>query len=148
MEDKRKLRLLGRREAMQILGVGLAAGGIAGLAACNKKEPAPQAAPTTPAPAPTTPTPSAAAPTPTGPMTCESPIDPAATQLRTTLQYKDVAAIPEKHCSACQQFKPGMYGECGGCNLFAGPVKPNGGCIGFAPRDPNAPAAPAPTQPG
>jgi hypothetical protein len=78
-------------------------------------------------------------------MTCDSPVDTASAQLRTSMQYKDVAAVPEKNCAACAQFLVGKYGECGGCNLFTGPVKPAGGCLAFAPKDPNAaPTAPKP----
>jgi hypothetical protein len=56
------------------------------------------------------------------------------------MQYKNPAAIPEKHCSACAQFIPGKYGDCGGCKLFTGPVNPNGGCLSFAPLAGAAPA--------
>jgi hypothetical protein len=67
-------------------------------------------------------------------MTCDTPVDAAAQQMRGSLQYADVAATPDKHCEICAQYVPGKYGECGGCNLFAGPVKPKGGCLAFAPK--------------
>jgi hypothetical protein len=141
---------LGRREALQLFGAGFAVGGLSGLCACGQKqEPAPAAPdPSTAAPpaaAPPSAAPAAAA-APSGPMTCESPVDAAAQQLRGSLQYLEVAAVPEKHCAVCAQFVPAKFGECGGCNLFGGPVKPLGGCLAFAPKDPNAP--PAATKPG
>ena len=145
MNSRQSTRRMGRRQALHLFGAGVAVSGLASLGACggNKEPAAPAKAPE---PAPTA-APSAAAPpptaAPTGPQTCETAVDAASTQLRASVQYKDVANPPEKNCAACAQFLAGKYGECGGCNLFTGPVKPGGGCLAFAPRDPNA--APAPT---
>lgn len=135
MDNRQKVRRLGRREALQIFGAGLAVGGLASLGACSKEAaPSPGAQPSTAAPA--------------GAPSCESAIDPESAQTRGTLQYSDVAAVPEKNCAACAQFLADKYGACGGCNLFAGPVKPAGGCLAFAPKDSNAAPADAPKPPG
>jgi hypothetical protein len=65
---------------------------------------------------------------------CMQDIDEGSKTLRRTLQYKSKAVVPEKHCSACAQFIPNKYGACGGgCKLIPGPVKPEGGCLSFAP---------------
>ncbi len=132
---------VGRRETILLLGAGLAAGGVLALAACKQQQEGTQGgggespAPPSPAPAPApSPAPQAAG------GDCNTPIDAASKQTRLIMQYKNPAAIPEKHCSACAQYIPAKYGDCGGCKLFTGPVNPNGGCLSFAPLAGAAPA--------
>ena len=133
MEHK-PLKLFGRRETIQLLGLGLTASAVA---ACSKPDAAPQgacgAAPTPAAPSPAAPEATGGAASGSAIMDCKSPIDPASKASRTVMQYKDPAASPEKHCSVCSQYIPGKYGDCGGCKLFTGPVSPTGGCLSFAP---------------
>ena len=143
MDDKRTSHLLGRRQTFHLIGVGLAAGGLFGLAACSKEKEAPPSGSSgggsTPSPTPTT----APAETAAAGGTCDTPIDAASKQTRMLVQYKNPAAVAEKHCSVCSQYITAKFGSCGGCKLFAGPVQPNGGCASFAPIDPNAPPAKA-----
>ena len=115
-------KMIGRRRTLQIFGIGLAAGSALVIAACKKDEPA---------------DPNAGAGGNTannGAADCTQDIDDGSKTMRRNLQYKSKAAIPEKHCSACAQFIPNKYAACGGgCKLIAGPVKPEGGCLSFAP---------------
>ena len=129
MENKNGSKLLGRRDTIHLLGVGLAATGLFGLAACKQDNGAPQGGGSpSPSPVATTP-PAATAPADTAAAngaaagTCDSPIEAASKTSRKVMQYKNPAAIPEKHCSACSQFIEAKYGDCGGCKLFTGPVK-------------------------
>src|SRR5215831_18483553 len=78
-----------RRRALQLLGAGLgAASGVLALTA-----PAAHAA---------------------AALDCKKkvPIDPAALQLRRTLQYMEKSNAPGKKCSTCAQFEPRKYKEC------------------------------------
>jgi len=146
LENNNGSNLLGRRQAIQYLGVGLsAASGLALLGGCKSGDK--PAAP-------------AAAPAAAAGGSCQEKIevDEAAKNLRRVLQYKEKADNPEKRCTGCAQFDAGKYGECGGCKLFAGAVNPEGGCLSFAPKGAipapgTAPAAPgaapaAPAAPG
>jgi hypothetical protein len=54
--------------------------------------------------------------------------------MRTALQYKAASDQEGKNCANCAQFKPGEYGDCGGCNLFTGPVNNNGHCLSWAEK--------------
>lgn len=119
---------LGRRHTLQLLGMGLAAGGLFGAEGCkssnggsgegDKKESGAKA------------------------QDCKASIDEASRTSRRTLQYVDKAAVQEKNCAACAQFVPDQYGACGGgCKVITGPVKAEGGCLAFAPKG----AAPAAT---
>ena len=36
------------------------------------------------------------------------------------------------NCANCAQYVEGQYGDCGGCNLFSGPVQPQGHCLSWA----------------
>ncbi len=118
MEANDGSRLLGRRYALRLLGVGLAAGGVLALDACGKSS-----------------GPSQGGGAAGGGQDCNSTIDDQSRTMRRTLQYNDVAAVPEKHCGACVQYDATKYGACGGgCKLFAGPVKEGGGCLSFAPK--------------
>lgn len=59
-------------------------------------------------------------------------VDPAATQVRRTLQYIEKSNVPGKRCDNCAQFEAGKYKECGGCKLFSGAVNPAGYCLSWA----------------
>lgn len=53
-------------------------------------------------------------------------------QQRAALNYVDVTPIPTEMCSNCQFYVAAESGAaCGGCQLFAGPVAPNGYCTGW-----------------
>lgn len=71
---------------------------------------------------------------------CDTEIDDTSRNLRKTLQYKKEASDPAKQCKACAQFEAAKFGDCGGCKLFTGPVRPNGGCLSFAPKEGGAAA--------
>jgi hypothetical protein len=136
---------LGRREALQVFGVGAS---LLALEACTKDTPAPIAAkpvePPKPAEAPKpAPVAEAAKPAeavaeakPADGLDCKTkaPIDDASAGLRRALQYKETAADPAKVCSKCAQFEAAKFDACGGCKLFTGAVNPNGGCLSFAPK--------------
>ncbi len=63
-------------------------------------------------------------------------IDPAAAQMRRTLQYAEKSNVPGKRCDNCAQFEAGKYKECGGCKLFGGAVNPQGHCLSWAAKKP------------
>ena len=101
-----------RRRALQILGAGLgAAGGVLALAGSE-----------------------AHAET----LNCKNKVavDPAAAQVRRTLQYAEKSNTPGKRCDNCAQWEAGKYKECGGCKLFAGAVNPAGYCLSWAAKKP------------
>jgi hypothetical protein len=121
---------IGRRHSLKVLGFGvLGAAGLVNLAACSKKESAGGAegeggakkAPAKQAEA-------------AGAEGCDATFDAASTQMRTALQYKEVSDQEGKYCANCAQFKPGAYGDCGGCVLFTGPVQNNGHCLSWAAK--------------
>jgi High potential iron-sulfur protein len=101
----------GRRRALQILGAGL--GAVGGVLALNGPEARAQAG-----------------------LNCKNkvPMDPAAVQMRRTLQYTEKSITPGKKCSNCAQFEAAKYKECGGCKLFAGAVNPEGNCLSWAAK--------------
>lgn len=112
-------KLLGRRRTLQLLGVGVGtATGLLGLAACKKDEGGGATGSST------------AASTGGG---CNTPLDDQSKTMRKTLQYKDASDTPEKQCQKCAQYNAKAFGDCGGCKLFTGPVKPEGVCLSFAP---------------
>ncbi len=129
---------IGRRHSLKVVGFGfLGAAGLVNLTACSSKEesakpppkPAAPAAPAAPAEkAPAEPAQAA------GGEGCDATIDAASTQMRTALQYKPASDQEGKNCSNCAQFKPGEYGDCGGCQLFTGPVQNNGYCLSWAAK--------------
>lgn len=126
-DNKNESKLLGRRRALQMLGVGVAAGGLLALEACKGNSGDAGG--------------SSGGPGPSSANDCMTDIDENSTTLRRTLQYSEKAAVPEKHCSACAQYIDGKYGKCGGgCKVIPGAVNPNGGCLSFAPKG-AAPAA-------
>jgi hypothetical protein len=114
-------RLLGRRHALELVGLGLGVTGVVLLDGCSKSGG------------------NNAVPVDNSGGGCSTALDDTSKTLRKNLQYLDKAAVPEKHCSVCLQYTAGTYGDCGSCKLFTGPVNPNGGCLSFAPKVP-APA--------
>ena len=134
-------KLMVRRRALQVLGVGLTtASGLLVLQGCNKGGGGG----------------GGGGGGATGSCQDKGEPDENALTLRKTLQYKEKSEIPDKKCNICAQYEPGKYGDCGGCKLFAGGVNPEGSCLSFAPKQaagaapaPGAPAAPAaPVQGG
>lgn len=116
---------LGRRRTLQVLGASLAVGGLFGAAGCKQNQGSEGDTKSSGNKA----------------KDCTSSLDEAAKTQRRTLQYVDKAAVPEKNCAACAQFVPGQFADCGGgCKVLPGPVKPEGGCLAFAPKA-GAPAA-------
>ena len=56
-------------------------------------------------------------------------------QMRSTLQYVDETADPEKFCDNCQLWKaPEGGAACGGCQIIKGPIAPKGYCTSWAAR--------------
>jgi hypothetical protein len=54
--------------------------------------------------------------------------------LRDTFGYVPRSDDPEVHCSVCEFWEaPTAGAACGGCQLFAGPVEPEGSCNSFSP---------------
>lgn len=117
-------KMLGRRRTLQLLGVGgLTATGLLGLAACDDKKGGGGAGGA-----------GTASTGATGANSCNSAVDDASKTMRKTLQYADKATDAAKQCKGCAQYTAGAFGDCGGCKLFTGPVKPEGGCLSFAPK--------------
>ncbi len=109
---------LGRRQAMQVLGLGLTAAGFLIADPASAAEPAakkPDAAPAG------------------GSCKDKAPIDAASKQLRSALQYKEKSDAPDKKCITCAQYEAKKYGDCGACKLFTGAVNPEGACLSYAP---------------
>jgi hypothetical protein len=71
---------------------------------------------------------------------CDAPIDAQSQQMRTNLQYVEQTQQEGKMCSNCAQYVADEYGDCGGCNVFDGPVQPNGHCLSWAAQAAEAPA--------
>jgi hypothetical protein len=119
MENSDSGSKLNRRRALQMLGVGVAVGGLFALEACKGGGS------------------ESTGSSGSGASTddCSKDIDDNSENLRRTLQYKAKAVDPAKHCSACAQFIEGKYGACGGgCKVIPGAVNPIGGCLSFAPK--------------
>lgn len=55
------------------------------------------------------------------------------TAMRTTLHYIPASPDPARRCSGCSLYTGGQNG-CGTCQLFPGPVDPNGACDSFVAR--------------
>ncbi len=134
---------IGRRHSLKVVGFGvLGAAGLVNLAACSKEDSAGGAKKAPPAPAPAKPAEAAggAKEAPAEPAEavggegCDATLDAASTQMRTALQYKEASDQEGKNCANCVQFKPGAYGDCGGCVLFTGPVQNNGYCLSWAAK--------------
>jgi hypothetical protein len=111
---------LGRRQAMQVLGLGITAAGMI----IARPESAFAAAPA-----------KAAAKPAAAPLSCndKAPIDATSKTMRSALQYKEKYDTAEKKCSSCLQYEAKKFGECGGCKLFTGAVAPDGVCLSYAP---------------
>jgi hypothetical protein len=135
---------IGRRHSLKVVGFGfLGAAGLVNLAACSKEESAGEAeaaggakkAPAKQAEAAgdakKAPAKQAEA---AGGEGCDATFDAASAQMRTALQYKEASDQEGKNCANCAQFKPGAYGDCGGCILFTGPVQNNGYCLSWAAK--------------
>jgi hypothetical protein len=132
---KAESEVVGRRRTLQLLGLGLAAGGLFVLDACSKPSGGGGGAGGSASGTPGT--------TGATPGDCTASIDDNSKNQRRLLQYRSPAADPAKHCSACAQYVDGQYGDCGGgCKLIPGPVKPTAGCLSFAPKGADAGAAP------
>jgi hypothetical protein len=141
---------IGRRHSLKVVGFGfLGAAGLVNLAACSKeksaddaegasdakKAPAKQAEGAGGAKEPPAKQAEAAGAEAVGGEGCDAAIDAQSAQMRSALQYKEVSDQEGKICANCAQFKPGAYGECGGCLLFAGPVQNNGYCLSWAAKE-------------
>jgi hypothetical protein len=124
-------RNVSRRDFLLRVGVAGAAGTV--LAACGGRSPD----------RPADQTPAAGAPTPgvAGPddgivaAQCPGYNDLSQDQLavRRTLNYVDVTPQQGQYCNNCRFLVEGPeYGECIGCQLFAGPVAPRGWCSSWA----------------
>jgi hypothetical protein len=57
-------------------------------------------------------------------------------QMRKNLNYVAVSTEEGKNCSNCKFFLADQYGEqCGGCQLFKGPVNPEGNCSSWFAKE-------------
>lgn len=97
------------------------------VAACGGEAPktenktAPEAAPAT--------TPEAAAPSSTADCTDMTGIAEADLKQRESLGYVAKSTEADKNCTNCRFYQPGTQANgCGGCQLFKGPVTPEGYC--------------------
>ena len=124
--DRGVSQSLGRRRTLQVLGAGLAAGGLFGASGCKQEQGSSGSG-----------NQSSAAKGPS----CDTPVDDAGKAQRRTLQYVDKAVDQSKNCAACAQYVTAQFGACGGCKVLPGPVRPEGGCLAFAPKG-AAPATP------
>jgi hypothetical protein len=113
-----------RKEFLQVLCVGLAAGaGGTLLASCAKKEDTPQTT------AQKTPTKSASA-DPCADLSALTPQD--LTMRNETLKYTAKSTDPEKQCSNCKFWQAPEGGAvCGACTLIKGPINPKGYCTSW-----------------
>lgn len=117
---------VGRRFALRVIGVG-GLGASLSLAACGGEESDDEGSQES------------------GPS-CSSPIDAQSQQLRTNLQYVDQSTIEGRTCANCAQYTADTFGDCGGCNVFSGPVQPNGYCLSWAAIQEDAPDEAAPSE--
>ena len=57
-------------------------------------------------------------------------------QMRKNLKYVAVSAEEGKNCANCKFYLADQFGEqCGGCQLFKGPVHPKGNCSSWFAMD-------------
>ena len=145
-KNKDRANLMVRRQALQVIGAGVAAaGGLLVLQGCNRsgsQSSGPGGA-------------GSGSGASSGSCKDKVEVDETAQQLRKTLQYKEKSDTPGKKCNICAQFEAARFTAlgCGGCKLFGGAVNPEGVCLSFAPLQappaagapppPAAPAAPA-----
>ena len=60
-------------------------------------------------------------------------MDEGALQMRTSLNYVDESAVAGQNCANCRFYNASAeMAPCGGCQLFAGPVTPDGHCTSWA----------------
>lgn len=70
-----------------------------------------------------------------GPCSDMSGVPEQDIKTRNTLQYTNKSPYPDKHCSNCNFFLADKYGDkCGGCQLFKGPVNPDGHCSSWTAK--------------
>lgn len=77
----------------------------------------------------------ASAESPAEPRPCDdlTGLTPEQIQLRGTFGYVEVSPDPDLECHHCEFYQAPPAGRfCGGCNLFAGPVNPEGHCDSFS----------------
>jgi hypothetical protein len=126
-------KLIGRRHALRLFGVGLGAAG--GLVVFGCKKGGEGGA--------------GGGGGGGGAQSCAEQGNPddQARQLRKNLQYKDKSDFPDKVCRVCAQYEDAKFSaDCGGCKLFGGGVHPEGHCLSFAPK--NAAPGGTPGAPG
>lgn len=118
MEDKR----VTRRDFLLRVGVlgltGLGAGSL--LSACGGQQQRSASTGTEPAPS--------------AELSCMdvSGLTAEEIQMRESLQYVDHSPYPDKLCSNCQLYVPASSpNQCGACQLFKGPIHPNGYCTSW-----------------
>jgi hypothetical protein len=120
-----------RKEFIQVVLFGLAAGGVASiLASCSKKEETAKTPAPTPKPQSAPPAPAA---DPCGDVSGLSELD--RTMRTETLKYVTVTPDPAKRCDNCKFWVPAAEGQaCGTCTLVKGPIHPGGYCISWFTR--------------
>lgn len=63
-------------------------------------------------------------------------VAPSELEKRRKLAYVPKAPIPDSHCGNCALYLPPAAGKaCGGCVLFKGPVRAEGSCAYWAPKE-------------
>ena len=128
-DDNQDSKFLGRRQALQLIGMGFTAAGLlvttksalaAAPAAAKAKDAGVAAAP-------------AAASAEVASCKAAAPIDEQSKTMRRALQYKEKTDDQAKRCDKCLQFEAKKFGDCGQCKIFTGAVNPGGFCLSFAP---------------
>jgi hypothetical protein len=56
-------------------------------------------------------------------------------QMRSSLKYVAKSTEPDKDCANCKFYQVVEGSECGGCQLFKGPVNPKGYCTSWFAMD-------------
>jgi hypothetical protein len=113
-----------------LLTIGAAGAASAALAGCEPAAPPADQPPTAETMPPT------AEPT-NGVVAAECPgydqLSDADLSVRRTLNYADVTPEPGQYCHNCRfKIEGDEWGECIGCQLFPGPVAPEGWCSSWA----------------
>jgi hypothetical protein len=118
-----------------LLSLGVAGAASAALTACGgRTDTAPGTQTTQPAPATTAPGAPAGS---EGVVAAECPgyadLSEEQISVRRTLNYVDQSPQAGQYCYNCRfVIENGEYGNCQGCQLFAGPVAPQGWCSSWA----------------
>lgn len=116
---------MSRRRSLRVLGAGGLSLGLLGVAGCGGEEEG-----------------GGGSGGGSGGEGCATPVDAQSTQMRSTLQYVEQSQVEGKNCENCAQYVADQYGECGGCNVITGPVRPQGYCLSWAAMgEEEAPAA-------